>query len=136
MHKTHVLAHLFFHLPFSHSAVSLASPSGLLCFHGNQGLKARYVSACTTADKTRRADPAVIPHSSFYFPLGQRLQSSHYHIHTPPPPHSSDRLQTQNAQSNLNKTLYTSPISSHPAFRFLPEAIIGVHYLRFQFLSC
>lgn len=51
VHKTPVSANLFFRLSFSHSAVSLAIPSGLLCFHGNPGIKASYVSVCTRADK-------------------------------------------------------------------------------------
>lgn len=82
--------------------------------------------------------PAVILHSSFYFPLGQRLQSSYPHIHPPTPhpinpplPHSSDRSQTPVAQSNLiittNKTLYTSPISSSIwVAPFFPESIIAL----------
>lgn len=143
MHKTPVSANLFFRLSFSHSAVSLAIPSGLLCFHGNPGIKASYVSVCTRASKDTSI-PAVILHSSFYFPLGQRLQSSRTHIHpppiNPPLPHSSDRSQTQGSQSNLiittNKTLYTSPISSSIwVALFFPESMIALRYLHIQLLS-
>lgn len=126
MHKTPVSARLFFHLPFSHSAVSLASPSGLSCFHGNQGPKARYVSACTTMGWQTSKDASNRPRSliRLFISLWVKGYRAHTIMYkTPPPtstlpplPHSSDRLQTQNAQSNLivtiNKTLYTSPIAS------------------------
>lgn len=74
--------------------------------------------------KTRRSsrDPSFV----VLFPSGSKVTELTLsctrqpppppHQPSPPLPHSSDRLQMQNAQSNLivtiNKTLYTSPISS------------------------